>query len=460
MRSGRGRGDDDKSMQLPEEARLNPDHPDFVPNIHWVKHEFKKVFLLEDDSIIDVACAAVLSAYTKGDPIWLLIVGPSSGGKSEIVTAFSQVKFVHEVSELTENTLLSGMNNAGGTETSLLTKIGTVGCIAMKDFTSVISMRMEKREIILSQLRHVYDGNIEKKTGNGKNPSWTGKVSFLGGVTEAIYGVEDNSASMGRRNIHYVMPDQDRRETTRAARKNRMAGDIREKRLHLQWVFKTYIEHMVNEMPPVFPEVEEGLSEKIIAISDFSTHARTPTERNYRSELRLVISKEMPMRMSEQLHLFAQIFAYMYGQDILPEQQRNTIFKIAMDSIPKQKRIALKVVATFNSVTTRGVAMYLNYPTETARIWLEDLNVLEIIVRNPTKSKGKGGIDYWDIKDEFRDVMIEYDKIERIHEDLVVEDDRAAKEDVDPGLMIEQGRRADDDWADLKQEFGGQEKLL
>ena len=312
-------------------------------------------------------------------------------------------------------------------------------------------MRQEKCDIILSQLRHVYDGGIDKKTGNGKNPTWKGKISFLGGVTEKIYGVEDNSASMGRRNIHYVMPEQNRRQTTRVARANRKAGDIREKREHIQEVFKTYIEYMVSHLPDALPEIPEDLSEEIIALADFSTHARTPTERNYRGELKMVTSIEMPMRMSEQLHLFAQIFAIMYGGEI-PQQQKDVIYKVAFDSIPKQKRVALKVLAEYNSVQTRALAVQMNHPTDTARIWLEDLNVLEIIFRNPTKS-GRGGVDIWDLKEEYREVIMKYHDIPRKDEDLIIEETGKYVTDVDPGIRLEQERKN----AEIKADWGSEQ---
>ena len=66
-----------------------------------LKNEYKKVFFLEDGGCIDLAVATVLSTYMKGDPIWTMIVGPSSGGKSELVNVFGSLEWVHPISDMT-----------------------------------------------------------------------------------------------------------------------------------------------------------------------------------------------------------------------------------------------------------------------------------------------------------------------------------------------------------------------
>ena len=59
----------------------------------------------------------------------MILIGPSSGGKSQILRplALTDPKFLHRVDDLTENTFLSGGNIQGGGDISLLTKIGEKG---------------------------------------------------------------------------------------------------------------------------------------------------------------------------------------------------------------------------------------------------------------------------------------------------------------------------------------------
>ena len=413
-----------------------------------VKNAYREVFYLEDDSVLDLLMATVIATYMKSNSIWLLIVGPPSGGKSELINSFFKVPFVHEVSDMTENTFLSGMNSIK--EASLLKKIGNLGCLAMKDFTSLISMRSEKREVIMAQMRHIFDGHFEKKTGNGQNPSWIGKMNFIGGVTEAIYNVEDESSSMGRRNIHYILPLQDRLITTRMSRKNRADGTLREKISKIQIITKEYVSEIIASLPATPPEIDTDLSEEILNLSDFCTIVRTPTTRDYKNNLTLIPSIEMPMRISDQLHSLAEVLHIMYNG--IPEQQKKAIFKIAMDSMPKQRRMTLQTLCKYERITTRGLAVHLKYPTAIVRAWLEDLNVLNVAKRETTQKMGMGGIDFWRIGDEFRTIMEKYDNIKNTGGELLGDSDEInyRTEEIDPGVIFEQNKNFDEQFGEVQ----------
>jgi hypothetical protein len=407
--------------------------------IQDIKNEYKKTFYLEDDFVIDLLMATVLSTYLKCDNIWTLIVGGPSSGKSELINLFFKIKFVHQISDMTENTLLSGMAT-GDTEASFLNRMGPLGCIAMKDFTSILAMRKEKTAIILGQLREVYDGYIEKKTGNGRNPKWMGKATFIGGVTEAVYNASDESSSMGNRNILYTLPEQDRKKTARMSQKNKADGGKKDRILKLQEMVAEYVDQQVCNMPDTLPLINDELITKLIDLADFSTHARTPTTRDYRGTMTLVPSLEMPMRMLDQLVALAQVFTIMYAGE-LPESLQKGLFKIALDSIPKQKRLALRDLAKYQTVTTKGLAIDIKYDTETVRKWLQDLNVLALVDRLPPLQAGEP--DRWQLKDPYIIIMTTYDGIERLKEDLQLEDDYYGEEseELDPGDILERKDR-------------------
>jgi hypothetical protein len=417
-------------------------------NLQDVKNEYKKIFFLEDedDGVLDVAIATVLSTYMSGDPIWTTIVGASSGGKSEIVNAFSDIDFVHPISEMTENTLLSGSN---AKDASLLDKIGPVGCITMKDFTTVLSMRSEKRSMIIAQFRELYDGELVKKTGSGKNPSWKGKMTFFAGVTDAIYTADRESGVMGARAIHYVLPEMNiegRIKTTQAARKNRMTGDIKEKREHIRSVFKKYVEKMVSKLPPNIPNLDDELSAEIIRLAELATRSRTGIERDYTGQrIIMVTTIEMPMRVSEQIHSLGGMFMLMNDDGKINEKQKKILYKTCLDCIPKNRREALVKLATYNSVSAKGLAMDKGWSTDTSRTLLEDLNVLKLIGR---KTDATGTKDLWFVIPQYKELLVRYMNIERQDSDLDFSDgnDYHDPYDFDPGALREQQEVSDREW--------------
>jgi len=100
--------------------------------LHDLKQEIEKYQYFEDTNIIDVALASIIATRMKlGEPVWLVIIGPSSGGKSQILRplALTDPKFLHRIDDLTENTFLSGMKMGGDKDAALLKRIGSSGIL-------------------------------------------------------------------------------------------------------------------------------------------------------------------------------------------------------------------------------------------------------------------------------------------------------------------------------------------
>src|SRR5262249_45386874 len=128
-----------------------------------------KHFYKPDFQAIRIVLGAMQSHYLKlGDPAWLFLVAPPGSGKTTIsIMVASGLPEVLMLSDVTENTFLSGFH--GHKQPGLLEKIGetvtegttqtTTGnaILLVKDFTTVLSMRREKRGAILSQLREIHD---------------------------------------------------------------------------------------------------------------------------------------------------------------------------------------------------------------------------------------------------------------------------------------------------------------
>lgn len=415
--------------------------------IDQIKKLYHSVYHIADDTIIDVILAITIGAKLKGDPIWLMIIGAPSAGKSELINMVSGVDYVHQVSNLTENSFLSGMSRSDGKEKSLLTKIGKRGMIIMKDYTSILSMKHDKREVIAGQMREIFDGKITKKTGNGTDPSWEGKINFIGGSTDKIFSAEGESAGMGRRNVNYVMPvedDEARMAMGRTSRKN--TNDIDIKRLQIIEAVKEFVEYKTVDMPDDLPQVDDEISEQLLELANFVTRVRTPTERDFKGMMKTVLFAEMPMRMSNQIHQLAQYFMYMNEDKLLPHHLE-ILFKISLDSIPKSKRLALEYLSQYDNMTTKAFAHVIKYPTDTAREWLEDLNVLGICSRQTVKETQT---DIWKIDDKYRHIMLKYGKLTRIEEPLRLDSDVITgktpydyddSDDIDPGWAKEVNER-------------------
>lgn len=410
-----------------------------------IKDYYKEVFYVEDDTILDLLCAIAISVYTKSDSIWLLIIGAPSSGKTEFVNTLSGLVYSHQVSTLTENAFLSGMGGSDGKEKSLLHKIGDNGLLLMKDYTSILSLKEELRKKILGDMREIYEQKLSKATGNGRDMEWKGKINFVGAVTDSIYLNEGDDASMGRRTIDYVMPHfNDEVRIKMAKRSSRNIGDANVKREKIRVMFAEFIEEKRKNMPIILDELPEELEDELIMIADFSTKMRTATKRDFHGNLTFAPGSELPMRMANQLTILAQVLIYL-NDGVLKKEHHDILIKVALDSISRQRRITLQVMAQYDRVTTKGVAQKLNYPTKTTLQWLEDVNVLKGCVRELA-----GTTDMWRLNPKFKEILLKYDDIQEIGGDLlgqVTAEDGAYGygdiEDMDPGTINEMEKNAE-----------------
>jgi hypothetical protein len=399
-----------------------------VTTIEELKDAYGSVFFMSEENllIIEVLVAIALSVKFDGDPIWLMIIGGSSSGKSELIGTLSKIKWNTEISTMTENTFLSGMKASSGQETSLLLKIGRRGLLTFKDYTTILSMRAEKKDLIVSQMREIFDGHLTKQTGNGGSLRWPisgkGKINCILAVTPSIYTKEGESAGMGRRALYFVMPAQDEREMCRRQRAN--ANTIDDKREMLQVKFKEYCDYMDKVKPNELPMIDDAFAEELLDLSIFVTQARTPVERDYQGKLKLVHEKEKATRMYGQIEVLARTLQWINGGELKP-QHKKLLFKMALDGIPIQRRKAIDIMARYTRVKTSSAAAFVNMPSDWMLYQIEEINWLMVVDR----IKRPGASDVYAMKPEYRKLMTMYADIPDLNRELIYSDDLGAEVD-------------------------------
>ena len=391
-------------------------------NLNQLQKEYHELFYVEDKALFPLLIAITIGAKLNAPPVWIYIIGPSSGGKSTVMSVLNKVPFITALSDLTTNTFLSGAK-ATGKETSLLKKLGNNFVITMKDFTTMISKDDASKGPIIAQMREIYDGHIVKATGNGDYIEWGSKEkpnkgTFIMAATEGIYKIQSEFADMGTRAINYVFVPQDRKKTARAALTNKRNHNKSADKLgEIQKHVAEFILDKILNAPEEFPLIDKELEEEIIDVADLASMCRSVVDRDYKGEVNLALSAEFPMRMAEQLLAIAQFMTYA-NDGVLTNDMKNTIYKTAFDSIPKQRRIVLEVLASYQMIDVIAAGMKINYPSELVRKWVEDLHMFGIVDRERVKGK-----EFWKIRDEYRQTLIKYLGI-TIHNESLESDER------------------------------------
>ena len=261
---------------------------------------FRRWLYLPDPAPLIMTLAAYVANRLPGDPVWLLLVGPPSSGKTELLNAFSGLDDAFSVSTFTEAGLLSGSSGRRANATGgLLAELKSFGVIVCKDFGSVLSGSSEARAVILAALRGIYDGSWCRRlgTGGGLTLAWSGKAGLLAGVTETIDRHTATIGALGERFLFYRMPalnDEGRLEQGRRAAAN--TGQQVTMRKELAAAVTDFLAGL--SIPQTAQPIPGAMTENLVRLADLATRCRSPVERDSRDrEVELVPQPEAVGRL-------------------------------------------------------------------------------------------------------------------------------------------------------------------
>lgn len=354
-----------------------------------LKKEVQKYQYFEDTSIIDLTMASLISTRLKlGNPIWLVIIGASSGGKSQILRpmALTDEKYIHRVDDLTENTFLSAKQ--GDEKNSLLHRIGKHGIIAISDLTVLFSKSADSKNAILSQFRMIYDGEMTKMSGNSaKANTWKGKLGVISGGTPSVYEKFEEVADMGERFIYYRMKDIDHTKATEIALNRTVYGDDLDN--ILSELYGNYMKDVGTASEGVDFTIDENTKKRLIEVSLLAERIRTVAKKDWRGEVIVKIPvPALPMRVALQLQNIAKglmaIKNYETGDPQLSEKELHILDWCAYSLANEEKRACLDVLAKHDygrDVATITIADKIGLDTDVVRNVLQNLSAVGILKR-------------------------------------------------------------------------------
>jgi len=399
-----------------------------------VQAAYDQALLLEDRYLVRLVAAVTIANQLEGAPVWLMIVAPSSGGKTAVLMTLDDLEFIQGkkvsffISDLTENTLASGFKSGGG-DAGLLNQMPYGGLLIFKDFTSLLTKRSESRDAIMGQLREVFDRKFDKKTGNNQDTAWKGKVGSLAGVTTAVHEYIGQMSVMGDRFIMYSPLQPDRMKLLEFVMNMSMAGESQETKLDKAKVLMhSYLKRAVSRLKIAKLSMKESDRRHLMEVADFATKVRSGVIQDDRTgRVKFVPEPEMPTRLIEQLLAIATVLSLMHDLDReeaeLTQEDMNILYKIAFDSIPIKRRWALRQVAAHvQGASTAGIAAKIGYETEVVKEWLAQLNALGVVRRIKTS-----GADSWVLADGYYDILRTFEGV--ITQNAYLEDPSLSEDD-------------------------------
>jgi len=351
--------------------------------IDGVREKFCKWLKLEDNKIIDAVFGCIAANLQEGDPVSVHVVGPPSYAKTEILRSTFSCPKVYALSSLTPQTFISGLKEKDKVKNSLLQTLTGRGkvVIVIKDFTTVLEMRNESRQEILSQLREIADGDYRKAFGTGKEVVWTGKLGMITGVTPVIDQHHSVRQVLGERFLNYRLPQNDPKAIAERALK--VAGHEKEMRNELAEATRAFFEKLKGRNICIGSAIED----KLISLSSFVAVGRTAVSRDrYTQAVNYLPEAEGPPRLMKQLSTLGRGIALVQGKGEVDEGVYNILKKVGRDTLPSYRNLIfgemwMKGIKGDRWEKLRALGELFKSPVATIRLYLEDLMMLGLVER-------------------------------------------------------------------------------
>ena len=355
--------------------------------LHRVKAIIAKWLSLEDDRIIEVMLAVIVANQLQTDPNWLLLIGPPSHAKTELLRSLDGHSKAYFLSNLTPATLVSGVKQKKGQENpSLIFKLDSK-TVVLKDFTTVLSMRSENQAEILSQLREIYDGQYSKAFGNGIVVDWKGHVGLIGAVTPVYDKHYAVIGSLGDRFLLYRTGNSDGQAVGLQAQK--IVGYEDKMRTEIREAVHKFLDQF-NDLGNIQFQNNDTVNHMIVDLACFVAYGRCPVERDYRNQnIQYLPMPEGTPRLVKQFMQVGMGLGLINGKQAIDLAVYETIKKIGRDLLPAHRLKILKHLYDQNVFEymgewqkTKDIADQVNIPASTTKIALEDLMIVGVLNRS------------------------------------------------------------------------------
>ena len=352
-----------------------------------------------------VLCTYIANRALDGDPVWTVTVGGSGIGKTERLAPLAAMPDVILESSITgPAALLSGTakkDKAKDASGGILRKVPKAGgLLVLKDFTSIIDMHRDARAEVLAALREIYDGRWDRSIGtdSGRTLTWEGRLGLIAGCTTAIDAAHAVISTMGTRFLLVRLlgtgeENQRRSDEDLAGSAFDHVGAEQTMRTELRAAVHGLLTHL-----PGRPYDKAMVRAPLIALASHVALARSPVDRDQRSEIRLVLDPEAPTRL---IKMLTQLWR---AAGLLGLERRlawEMVLRVGLDSIPKLRRSVLDYLEAQPVLTsTTQIADAVEHPATTTRRALEDLTAHRVTLRHVG---GPGKADRWDLAPKTRD---------------------------------------------------------
>jgi hypothetical protein len=348
--------------------------------------------------IYDVVFGTILANRIPGSPVWMYVVAPPGGFKSEPLLACAGGKLIEMVESVTPPALISGMNVGGHEDPSLIAKINHKTLI-IKDWTIILGLPEHERNEIMSILRGAFDGICGRNFGNGVRREIKSQFGILAAVTPVIEQYIEQTSAVGERFISW---------------RNWLSDDIKVRKSHIRRALENSL--VENDMKmdlgtiakkvliakyPEPPKPREAVMEQVISMSEWIAAMRGTVSRDKYSRNKVMTHKpctELGTRVSKEIMKWLMGVSLFKGDKEISQDSMRIAQSITRASVSQRNLDILSFLWKDKTVGfgRKDIEQAIGLPDETCDVLLDNMKALKILEKEVIDNKA-----LWKIRPHF-----------------------------------------------------------
>jgi len=342
-----------------------------------------KWLYFEDDTVIDIVLAVAATTLSSHDPLWIVLVGAASTGKTELLRSFDGMKDTCFIDRVTPASFATGLKSAKGILELLNNCKKTM---VIQDLSSIQSKPPYEKNEIIDNLRQIYNGSYYNHWGSGKKVHWAGKFNLLSGSTLEIES-HSSMSELGERFLYCRIASSNATAREEMDKKawdtGGMEKEAREEISGAIWgVLESVKAINIDEIT-----ISQDVVEFLRPLVNITATLRSPVKRNpYRQDqIEYEPQPEGPGRMAKAIKILMKGLAAVRGRTECDIADYEGAVKICADSISSIRRRVLRTLLDNRNksfMRAKDFARECGYlSTESMKYKLEDLTSLGVCNR-------------------------------------------------------------------------------
>jgi len=375
--------------ELVQPSSKNVTTPDVIAA--HVPHEevyktFSKWFSLSDcpkydqkaTDIYDVIFGTVFANRIPGDPVWLYLIAPPGGFKTEPLLALSGGKLIEIHESVTAAALISGQN-FNGVDPSLIPQLNG-RLLIVKDWTIILGLPEYERKEILSILRGAFDGVCGRTFGNGIRRVIKSTFGIIAATTPVVEQYVEETAAIGERFLswrNWISEDY----TTRYAHiKQALANTSKEHEMRKE--INGISKRVLLSGYKTLPSCSDTYKDEIIKMSQWIAVMRASVARDkFRRNVLYKPFSEVATRLSKEIYKLLLGISIFKGEASIRPNTMRIARSVAWSSVSTRYTEILKAFheADGGFLTAAQTEKIIGLPEETIKTVMENMLMLGIL---------------------------------------------------------------------------------